>query len=140
MHILPTEFQDCKESRARAAGAMNAPYRGCRCLSQRVRVENGARTGGLLGFLDPVHLRGASLHANVVEEFGATLEEVATFLKTEGETKHPAQSAERRAARRLGLKMWLFSCSGGLLEELPSSFLSLAYLRRLLFFGGQPTL
>jgi len=63
--------------------------------SRRVRVENGACTSGLLGFPDPVHPRGASLHANVVEELGAALEEVAAFLKTGCTTSHQAPFVQR---------------------------------------------
>ena len=91
----------CRLSFKIAKTPEQGPYRGRWCLSQRVRVENGACTSGLLGFLDLVHLRGASLHANVVEEFGATLEEVATFLKPEGKTSHPAQFVQRIGVRRL---------------------------------------
>lgn len=93
-------------------------------------MENGARTSGLLGFLDPLRPRGASLHAHVVEEFGATPEEVATFLKTGGPDESPGSVCikDGHEAPLAFLKIWLFSCSGNILKALPGSLLSLAYL------------
>lgn len=56
-------------------------------FSQRVRLEDGACSRGLLGFLDLVHPRGASLHAHVVEEFGTTLERGCHLSENRGQDK-----------------------------------------------------